>query len=83
MQSPGEERSHSVIMTPRNMFQLFLISLNILFAGLSLALLSPFYPGEALSKGVSVTQSGLVLGSVFITTVIGIKDIQLYYKGGF
>ena len=58
-------------MTPRNIFNLFLISLNILFAGLSLALLVPFYPGEALSKGVSITESGLVLGSVFITTVVG------------
>ena len=42
----------------------------MLFAGISLSLLSPFYPSEALSKGVSVTQSGLGMGSVFITTII-------------
>merc|ERR1719483_1353340 len=56
-------------MNARNVLNLILISLAVLFAGISLSLLSPFYPSEALSKGVSVTQSGLVLGSVFITTI--------------
>ena len=57
-------------MKARNILNLFLISFSVFFAGISLSLLSPFYPSEALSKGVSVTQSGLVLGSVFITTII-------------
>ena len=49
---------------------LSLVGLSNLFAGVSLSLLAPFYPGEALTKGVSVTQSGIVLGSVFITTLV-------------
>ena len=57
-------------MNTQNVINLFLISLSLFLAGISLSLLSPFYPSEALSKGVSVTQSGLVLGSVFITTII-------------
>jgi len=57
-------------MRARNIFNLILISLCLLFAGVSLSLMSPFYPNEALSKGVSVTSSGIVIGSVFITTVI-------------
>ena len=57
-------------MNAKNIVNLFLISCSVFFAGISLSLLSPFYPTEALSKGVSVTQSGLVLGSVFITTII-------------
>jgi len=39
-------------------------------AGVSLSLLSPFYPSEALSKGVSVSQSGLVMGMAFIATIV-------------
>lgn len=57
-------------MKKRNILNLSLISLANLFGGISLSLLSPFYPGEALKKGVSVTLSGLVLSSVYITTVI-------------
>ena len=57
-------------MRSRNIVNLTLISLANLFGGISLSLLSPFYPVEALSKGVSVTQSGLVLSSVYITTVV-------------
>lgn len=49
---------------------LILISGCLLFAGVSLSLISPFYPSEALAKGVSVTQSGLVMGTVFIATII-------------
>lgn len=39
-------------------------------AGVSLSLLSPFYPSEALSKGVSVTQSGIVMGTAFLATIL-------------
>ena len=52
---------------------LALVSLSNLFGGVSLSLLSPFYSAEALLKGVSVTKSGLVLGSVFLTTVLCIS----------
>ena len=57
-------------MNPRSFVNLLLISCSVFFAGISLSLLSPFYPTKALSKGVSVTQSGTVIGSVFITTII-------------
>ena len=57
-------------MKQENIVNLFLISCSVLFAGLSLSLISPFYPSEALSKGVSVSQSGLVMGTTFITTLI-------------
>ena len=68
LKSPGRQFGEK--MNVRNIVNLNLISCSVLFAGISLSLLSPFYPSEALSKGVSVTQSGLVLGSVFITTII-------------
>jgi len=55
---------------PRNILNLILISICLLFAGVSLSLMSPFYPSEALAKGVSVTESGLVIGSVFIATIV-------------
>ena len=44
---------------------------NILNAGISLAILAPFYPNEAKSRGITVTQTGGVLGSVFLTNVLG------------
>ena len=53
----------------RSITNLVLISLSNLFGGSSLSLLGPFYSAEALLKGVSVTKSGLVFGSVFVTTV--------------
>ena len=45
--------------------------INISAAGVSLAILAPFYPNEAIKKGISVTQTGMVLGSVFFTNVVG------------
>lgn len=47
-----------------------LICLAAFFSGLSLSIMSPFYPTEALKKGVTISQTGLVLGSAFITTII-------------
>ena len=47
-----------------------LISLATFLAGLSLALLSPFYPTEALTRDLTVTQTGIVISSVFVTTVL-------------
>ena len=59
---------------------LVLISLSNLFGGVSLSLLSPFYSAEALLKGVSVTKSGLVFGSVFVTTVLCTPVIGRYIE---
>lgn len=57
-------------MRARNILNLILISGSLSLAGVSLSLMSPFYPSEALAKGVTVTQSGIVIGSVFISTII-------------
>ena len=57
-------------MKLENTVNLLLISSSIFFAGLTLSLISPFYPSEALSKGISVTQSGVVMATVFLTSII-------------
>ena len=57
-------------MKQENIVNLFLICCSGLFAGITFSLISPFYPSEALSRGVSVTQSGLVIGTVFITKIV-------------
>ena len=53
-----------------NLVNLILICLGVFVTGVSLTLLAPFYPNEALAKGVSVTQSGVVLSTVFIATIV-------------
>ena len=53
-----------------NLVNLILICLGVFVTGVSLTLLAPFYPNEALAKGVSVTQSGVVLSTVFVATLI-------------
>ena len=57
-------------MESKQIFNCFLICCAVLSSGVSISILSPFYPKEALAKGVSVTCSGVVIGSVFISTVI-------------
>ena len=57
-------------MERRFVINMSLISLATFLAGLSLSLLSPFYPTEALTKGVTVTQTGIVISSVFVTTIL-------------
>ena len=49
---------------------IILICFATFLAGLSLSILTPFYPTEALSKGVTVSQTGIVLSSVFVATII-------------
>ena len=73
----GDRRSLSEMAKVIN---LVLISLSNLFGGVSLSLLSPFYSAEALLKGVSVTKSGLVFGSVFVTTVLCTPVIGRYIE---
>ena len=72
-----------------NIINLILICWGVFACGVSLTLLTPFYPSEALSKvgrrfssplfsspqhlslqGVTVTQSGVVLSTVFVATLI-------------
>jgi MFS family permease len=65
-----EEELWGGIGRTRRLLNLVLISLSNLFGGVSLSLLAPFYSTEALIKGVSVSKSGLVVGSVFLTTVL-------------
>ena len=57
-------------MERRNLINMVLISLATFLAGLSLTLLAPFYATEALTKEVTVSQTGMVIGSVFITTIL-------------
>ena len=57
-------------MERRFVINMSLISLATFLAGLSLSLLSPFYPTEALTKGVTVSETGIVISSVFLTTIL-------------
>ena len=73
-------------MKMKNIINLLLICWGVFVTGVSLTLLTPFYPSEALSKvrslltsllvsdlsfqGVTVTQSGVVLSTVFVATLI-------------
>ena len=79
-------------MNTQNIANLVLICLGVFVTGVSLTLLAPFYPSEALKKvkiqhslsrdnifypttnltlkGVSVTQSGIVMSAVFIATIV-------------
>jgi len=57
-------------MKTKNIINMILICWGAFGTGVALTILTPFYPSEALSKGVTVTQSGLVLSSVFIATLI-------------
>ena len=81
-------------MNTQNIANLVLICLGVFVTGVSLTLLAPFYPSEALKKvkiyhslswisrlskypttnpllkGVSVTQSGVVMSAVFIATIV-------------
>ena len=75
-----ESQAFYVSAKSRSLINLVLISLSNLFGGLSLSLLAPFYSAEALLKGVSVTKSGFVLGSVFVMTVLCTPLIGRYIE---
>ena len=49
---------------------LVLISLILFFSATCLTLLVPFYSHEALARGVTVTQSGQVIGSIFLVNIL-------------
>ena len=50
-------------------FKFLLICLSFLLCGISLSLLSPFYPVQAHKVGLTDFESGLVIGSAFLTTM--------------
>ena len=97
------------VMNTQNIANLVLICLGVFVTGVSLTLLAPFYPSEALKKvkiyhslswisrlskypttnpllkGVSVTQSGVVMSAVFIATIVftplfGKVNITFFWK---
>ena len=47
-----------------------ILALSELLGGFTFSLLSPFYTKEAVAKGISVTETGLVYGSVFATSIV-------------
>ena len=51
-------------------FKFILICISFLLCGISLSLLSPFYPDEAHRVGLTDFESGVVFGSAFLTTMI-------------
>ena len=57
-------------MGAKTVINLVLICWAVFITGVSLTLITPFYPTEALAKGVSVTQTGVVLSTVFIATIV-------------
>ena len=65
-----DEQHKTTKMESKELLNILLICCAVFSGGVSVSLLSPFYPKEALAKGVSVTCSGVVIGSVFISTVI-------------
>ena len=67
-------------MISNAILNLFLISCIIFMVGVSLSLISPFYPTEAMSKGVSVSQTGIVMGSVFITVIVSTPAFGKYIQ---
>ena len=57
-------------MGAKTVINLVLICWAVFITGVSLTLITPFFPTEALAKGVSVTQTGVVLSTVFIATIV-------------
>ena len=75
-------------MGAKTVINLVLICWAVFITGVSLTLITPFYPTEALAKGVSVTQTGVVLSTVFIaaivfTPIFGKERTSLTIKGQF
>ena len=60
-------------MKREQIFNLSVIMSINCFCGISIDLLGPFYPSEALARDVSVTMSGLVFSSAFVVLVIGFE----------
>ena len=49
---------------------LLIVACKYFLVGVSLSLLSPFYPTEALGKGVSVSLTGIVIGTAYVTVIL-------------
>ena len=67
-------------MKDKNIINISLLCLTVFAVGVSLNIPVPFYPNEALDKGVSVTQSGNQIvqhQQDFVTTEIIAAEIEL------
>ncbi|XP_023323890.1 MFS-type transporter SLC18B1 [Eurytemora carolleeae] len=53
----------------RKILNFCLVICVMFLAGLSYTLVTPIFPAEALTRGVSVSESGIVLGSAFVTSL--------------
>ena len=51
-------------------FSILLFCLINLFSEAGLTILEPFYAQEAIGRGLTVTQAGQVIGTVFIVNII-------------
>lgn len=51
-------------------FNFLLVCLGMLLSGASFSIPAPIYPAEALQRGLSVFQSGIVLGSAYLSSFI-------------
>lgn len=54
----------------QEVFNFAIICLGMMLAGASYSIPTPIYPAEALARGVTVFQSGLVLGTIYIVTIL-------------
>ena len=77
---PFSEYQKMTKLSKERIFQLVLAGITTLIAGISGSLLSSFYSKVALSKGVSVSDSGHVFGSKFLTVML-ISIIHGKYLG--
>eukprot|EP00095_Tigriopus_kingsejongensis_P007961 maker-scaffold135_size322082-snap-gene-0.13 protein:Tk07961 transcript:maker-scaffold135_size322082-snap-gene-0.13-mRNA-1 annotation:"mfs-type transporter c6orf192" len=74
--SPAPEANNNEVKPPRTglhwqtWLNLVILAIAELFGGFTFSLLAPFYTSEATSKGLSVTETGAVYGSVFITSIL-------------
>lgn len=65
-----QQPKKSCLPTLGNLWHITVFAIAEVLAGFTFSLLAPFYSNEATSKGLSVTQTGMVYGSVFVATVV-------------
>jgi len=64
------QKATQIRMSCGAMFNLTLVCLGMMFSGASYFLAVPIYPSQALARNVSVTETGIVLGSAFLATFL-------------
>jgi len=57
-------------MDLQNILNFILVCLGMFVAGASYSLPTPIFPSEALLRGVTVSESGIVLGSAYLGTFV-------------